>query len=156
MTKGTIAAKRYPVYGSLALCEEEPVHFEVIEGGKGSKDQHRATREMRRDACSQQDMCRSKAYNIVVFTLVALVLGAMLAVSCLVCDLRAEKRYQQLFGQVSTTELMVHSGDSLWDIAAVHEVDGASTREVVDWIKHENGLSGGIIFPGQIITVPIA
>ena len=49
----------------------------------------------------------------------------------------------------------VVDGDTLWDIAGEHTAVGEDVRRVVFEIQHLNDLSGSVIFPGQVLRVPI-
>jgi nucleoid-associated protein YgaU len=53
------------------------------------------------------------------------------------------------------TQVVVHSGDTLWDIACRHAEGKEDVRVVMDRISRANKLQGGNIYPGQIINVPL-
>ena len=55
---------------------------------------------------------------------------------------------------VTTHEHVVRSGDTLWEIARAHTVDGADVRDMVDEIRAMNALEGTLIYPGDRLTVP--
>jgi hypothetical protein len=55
----------------------------------------------------------------------------------------------------STTVIQVGPGETLWDIAQSVAVEG-HTADMVDHIKHLNGLSGGGLQAGQSLRVPLA
>lgn len=57
-------------------------------------------------------------------------------------------------GQVVTVEVVVRPGDTLWQIASTYGPPGRDVREVVDWIRHVNGLTSGTLQVGQILAVP--
>jgi LysM repeat protein len=46
----------------------------------------------------------------------------------------------------------VQPGDTLWSIAVRHY--GGDPREGVWRLQRENGLSGGVLVPGQVVRVP--
>lgn len=53
-------------------------------------------------------------------------------------------------------QVVVHSGDTLWNIAGRWTTDGEDVREVLYRIQEENKLVGnGYLQPGQRIIVPI-
>jgi len=49
----------------------------------------------------------------------------------------------------------VVAGDTLWDIAGEHTAAGEDVRRVVFEIQRVNDLDGSVIFPGQVLRVPI-
>ena len=51
-------------------------------------------------------------------------------------------------------EHLVVAGDTLWEIAAAYTPAGEDVRHTVSDIRQANGLSGSIIFPGQVLQVP--
>ena len=51
---------------------------------------------------------------------------------------------------------MVREGDSLWQIAEAHPVEGRSVADVVQWIQHTNGLNNATLFVGQVLIVPMS
>ena len=55
---------------------------------------------------------------------------------------------------VTTQEHVVRSGETLWEIALAHTVDGADVRDTVDEIRAMNALEGTLIYPGDRLTVP--
>jgi len=46
-------------------------------------------------------------------------------------------------------------GDTLWDVAAEHTAPGEDVRRVVFEIQRLNDLDGSLIFPGQVLQIPI-
>jgi LysM domain len=56
-------------------------------------------------------------------------------------------------GSAPTAVVVVGAGDTLWGIA--QQVDPErDPRAVIDEIERLNGLSGGVVVPGQALTVP--
>lgn len=57
---------------------------------------------------------------------------------------------------ISLQTLTIHSGDTLWSIAAKSLADNEDIREKVIQIRNFNGLSATqIVVPGQIIQIPV-
>ena len=49
---------------------------------------------------------------------------------------------------------VVASGETLWSIASLHVSPGEDVRRVVHDIAEMSDLSGGAIFPGQVLLIP--
>ena len=51
---------------------------------------------------------------------------------------------------------VVHAqeGDTIWNIACIHHVEGVSTYELVTWLYDRNDLSSSCLTPGQPLLVP--
>lgn len=65
-------------------------------------------------------------------------------------------RISRAFDACATEEVGVVAGESLWDIAVRHGVDGVSTYEVIRWIKEHNDLCTSELPCGRTIKVPTA
>lgn len=48
----------------------------------------------------------------------------------------------------------VARGDTMWNIAERHAVEGVSTYELVSWMRTSNGLHESSLVPGMELTVP--
>ncbi len=55
---------------------------------------------------------------------------------------------------VDTLPVRVEQGDSLWSLASAHRVHGLTTAQTADLIREINGLSGSVVFAGQLLEVP--
>ena len=62
---------------------------------------------------------------------------------------------QQVIAAQPTETVHVCEGDTIWGIARAHHVDGVSTRELVQWVRDQNGLSSAFLSPGQTLLVPL-
>lgn len=51
-------------------------------------------------------------------------------------------------------DVIVEAGQSLWDIAEQHPVDGMPASEVVELMRSWNGLDSSTIHPGMELSVP--
>jgi LysM repeat protein len=58
-------------------------------------------------------------------------------------------------GPAGAVEYLVVTGDTLWEIAALYTPAGEDVRHTVFDIQRANGLQGSLIFPGQVLTVPV-
>jgi hypothetical protein len=56
--------------------------------------------------------------------------------------------------ELPLSRLQVQAGDSLWNLAAAHPVEGLSTAQVAELLADANHLDGALIVPGQTILVP--
>jgi len=54
-----------------------------------------------------------------------------------------------------TEQHVVRSGETLWEIARMHTVDGADVRDTVHDLKAMNVLDSSAIFPGDRLVVPV-
>lgn len=52
--------------------------------------------------------------------------------------------------------VIVASGDTMWDIAGRFADPGEDVREVVFRIAKANGLKNKTLYPGQVLRVPVA
>ena len=52
-------------------------------------------------------------------------------------------------------EHRVVTGDTLWDIAAVHTPSGGDVRRTVFDIRRANHLDSATIVPGQVLQIPV-
>jgi len=59
-------------------------------------------------------------------------------------------------GALELTPVKVGSGETLWQIARTHPVEGLTTAETVDLIAEKNRLSDGGVQAGATLMVPSA
>ncbi|MEO6991166.1 MAG: LysM peptidoglycan-binding domain-containing protein [Candidatus Baltobacteraceae bacterium] len=52
------------------------------------------------------------------------------------------------------TSVTVHSGDSLWSLAAARTPADGNVQDVVDRVIAVNHLAGAVILPGQRLRIP--
>lgn len=57
--------------------------------------------------------------------------------------------------EVYYESVLIHSGDTLWDIAAEYKADGEKTEHMVDKIQKLNQMRSGHIRAGERILVPV-
>ena len=58
-------------------------------------------------------------------------------------------------GHGERVEHLVVTGDTLWDIAATYTPAGEDVRHTVLDIRRANGLQDSVIFPGQVLEIPV-
>lgn len=90
---------------------------------------------------------------VVLLTAVALALALLLVLS--VTALADDAAVGAVGADTATTSHVVRSGDTLWDIASGVAAPGSDIRNVVEDIKRANGLQASLIFPGQVLVVPV-
>lgn len=83
--------------------------------------------------------------------LVVLVLLGLVAVSILLLNVAGRSTMDTVDWQEST--YVVQPGDSLWAISRQYCPDSVDCREWIDEVQALNRISGGLIYPGQNLTV---
>ena len=122
--------------GSLAL--DGKARLRVIEGGQG----------VSRKAASAS--ARSSAP-------IALCVATMIVAVCLAwlqIDHMTSVRVARAFAEAPVETVTVMPGDSLWQIAEEHPVQGTTTDQLVNHIIDENGLEDAMLRPGMRLSVP--
>lgn len=61
---------------------------------------------------------------------------------------------EQVRSSIVGEQITVAAGDTLYDIADCHGVEGLSTAQVIDWIREHSDFDGSLLQPGQRLTVP--
>lgn len=51
--------------------------------------------------------------------------------------------------------VVVCQGETLWDIAGRHTSSNEDIRDVVDRIRQHNKLQQALVYPGQVLQVPV-
>lgn len=134
----------YPVSGTAALQAEVAPALVLIEGGKGAQTgSESCPRRMNTARCGY-------SFTILVSALLLIVLAGVLASRAL----SARKAVVSRLESAPTVSVRVLDGESLWDIAEEHGVDGVPTKDTVSWIKEKNGLSVSNLSAGQSLLVP--
>lgn len=146
------------VQGNLALKYEKPARrrsshasFTVVEGfGTPSKPIEapaKATSGPKRSIASQP------AYS---HKTIALFIGSVaiaIAIVAAIFGVRSEA-YADIARHTPMHTVSVSAGDTLWDLAEEHPVDGLSTYETVKLIESQNHLSSSELSLGQSLKVP--
>ena len=142
---GMIAAANagcFPVQGTSALKAEPAQGFEVFEGGLAQLSAIPAQRTL-------SPLQRFFAGAALIAAIVVL-FSASLVRSYADSAARAA-----IVEGADYAEVVVISGQGLWDIAEAHPVEGLSTAELVDHIIEVNGLPNATIHSGQRLSVPV-
>lgn len=125
------------------LEDEERPLFTLIAGGRSRTDVPAIRRTQR-----ARVPWRLTAAGVV------LALAALFAVGLISSG--AQRRAAALLEAAPTQVVVVHQGDSVWDIARRSCLDGVSTQDVASWIGARNGLDGARVQPGDRLTVPVS
>ena len=133
----------YPTIGSSAI-EARSNGFTIIEGVNSSCSGH-----LDEPVQERLSFCQALTASIVMCIIIC-TLGFTLSAS----NYASERSYQSMFEGLPHTRVIVHEGDTLWDIAEAHAPEGVDTALVVRWITQENNLTTACIYAGQILTVP--
>ena len=89
------------------------------------------------------------AFAVVTVGMIAVVLAALFTV------LGSEARtFDRALVETERTTVSVDPGDTLWDIAEEHGVDGLTTQQSVDLIRTWNDLEQSALQPGMELLVP--
>jgi len=129
--------------GSSALKPVRHVQLRVIEGGLPQGDSKGDSSPFRSRGVDWRPFGRL-AYAMLGALLLAAVMGSVLS---------SHSRKAAL-SSAAIESVHVVSGDTLWGIAAQHEVRGASTQDVVKWIMEHNDVDAGNLVAGQTLRVP--
>lgn len=128
--------------GTSALKAEAAPRLYLIEGGRGK---------------SAEPIADAVAKNIPFPVLCAIlrVAGAVfLACAVYAMDAVRASTVANILQDAPTEQVLVASGDTVWGIASEHCPEGASTSDVVDWIRSRNSLQESNLEIGQRLTVP--
>lgn len=157
MTARTYASEgsysSYPTQGSLALKRPYPVRFVVIEGGRGRSDSAPdGSGALARQGTARR-VAAGPAQGNRALVATALIVGMALVASLALSSLTA-RTVAQALDAAGSQEVVVQSGDTLWDLARAHAVEGTSVEDVVSWIEDHNDVDPGHLRVGQTIKVP--
>jgi len=56
--------------------------------------------------------------------------------------------------EAPAAQVLVHQGDTLWDLARTYGPHGADPRRTVSRIRELNHLTDSLIRPGEVVLVP--
>jgi LysM repeat protein len=139
-------------YGNLALKGETVDvrnSFEVIDGRLPRAGVRIASHA--RVAVQQKPAQKEKPYSLILLGGIV----ALVVISIFVSAAAHDLAFGDALASAEREEITVVSGDSLWDIAEEHPVDGLDTVETVDLIRRWNDLDSSMLTPGSTLLVPI-
>lgn len=127
--------------GNLALAlalDLDRAPFTVVDGYK--------------DRCVKvQERPRAHRAKGMLIALLCIVALGTVAVASLVCGQAA---YDRALASPDRAEIVVAAGDTLWDIASEHGIDGLSTEDTVHVVRAWNDLDSATLRPGASLVVP--
>lgn len=130
--------------GSLALASSGSPRLVLIQGGAGHPS---------RDGRPLPTASLPLRESLALVLCGLLVILALAVVSSLV-SARAARASAAAISERDELLVMVGEGDTVWEIAEDHPVEGVTTQELVTWISARNGLSGEPLDLGQRLVVP--
>ncbi len=131
-------------FGSLALSATTR-NLVVIEGGARRKPSTHASAPRRRPA-------HRGASGLLALFVASVLVVCFLAQS--VVDATHASHVAQLLDDVPKEEVSVVTGDTMWQIAERHSIEGVSTAELVRWMRQANNVDTACLYPGQTLVVP--
>lgn len=152
-----MSAYRNLVYGNLAFAPEaspEPVHAPNLHVAAPARVRACAQVMPADKHAALYAKPQSKAHAFACGLIAALICLAVFCGGAAVSSARSA-RYDALVASLSSTQVTVCTGDSLWTIATEYQVDGLDTSQTVELIKTWNGLSNATLQPGTKLVVPV-
>lgn len=135
--------------GNLALKSEYEEKFIVLDGGLAKKSRCQYSVDTNVSTNSTQQMRISVQAMVLVLIACVLLFNATFLIKTYVAANASTK-----FSNIATEQIVIHTGDNLWDIAKDHSVEGSSISETIDYIYQINNLQSGKLMPGQKLMVP--
>jgi hypothetical protein len=148
----------YSCEGSLALKPEVHTGLHLVDGSARSfvsRDAGEASRPAVDSLVSHDGIvnARQKARSKRLAICLSVMFVLFSALSLGIDSRNALVAHDALSSQQSVV-VTVGKGDTLWGIAQSHSVAGASTNDVLAWIKNQNHLATSSIQAGQTLIVP--
>ncbi len=130
----------YQTDGNLALRTTPTSQLTVLDGGIARRDSH-----------AEAHSSNISAFPAFIVSLAAILICLAMSYGT---DLVAHQTATNSLSTAETKQIIVSSGDTLWSIAEQHPVGGASTSDIVEWIRASNNLSSSRLTIGSSIDVP--
>lgn len=134
-------------YGNLALSVSETrPSFEVVDGGASD-----VSLSSRSSACdiSNRGFIQAHLGSLVFFSII-IAAAAYFGVSCAASEIALNSALQSS----DRVEQVVHSGDTLWNIAESHQIKGLDVNQTVEVIRTWNNLKSSNLNIGDTLFVP--
>lgn len=149
----TNAAQTYYVSGTEALQPQQRRRLVLIDGGREANSPQ-SPRTYHEQATSSPSRVITTAQGILAFCLALAVVIAVFSATLIKDSLLVSARDEALSG-VAFEEVVVLPGESLWQIAESHPVEGVPTSDVVTFILETNSLTSSSLSVGQHLMVPV-
>lgn len=147
----TNAAMTYATVGTQAL---NPTPRLVLVDGGLAQDSPQSPRTYHEQATSSAPRVLTTAQGILAFC-VALMMVVTVFSAGFARDVQIAQARDEALSGLPLEEVVVMPGDSLWQIAEAHPVEGVSTADVVSYISSSNNLPSANLQVGQHLFVPM-
>ena len=135
-------SRSHIVMGNLALAPVEETPFSVISGRASRSSNAPSSVRVPYDG-------KLRALNLAILSLVV-----MTAIISMLFNLAsADRVFSRALSETDLVSIEVNSGESLWQIAESHPIDGLTTDQTVEAMIHWNSIEGGRLVPGQELLV---
>ena len=104
-----------------------------------------------------QSLISGKAHTLIVIVTVCFITGLIGYIGAYnnVSAVSGLAYTAQAADDVIYKSVVVHSGDTLWGIAGAYTEPKKDIRNQIKEICELNGIEKGVIYPGQVIVVPV-
>ena len=147
-------------YGNLAFAAQAPsegehqVALQILDGGLVGGSAMGRAQVLAADIVSKTSSKPESRRHALAMSLLAGALALVLFIGASsYCSARAA-RYDVYISSLDTTTLVVKSGESLWQIAEDHPIEGFDTAQTVSVLKTWNSLESSALQPGMLLVVP--
>ena len=135
-------SRSHIVMGNLALAPVEETPFSVISGRASRSSNAPSSVGVPYDG-------KLRALNLAILSLVV-----MTAIISMLFNLAsADRVFSRALSETDLVSIEVNSGESLWQIAESHPIDGLTTDQTVEAMIHWNSIEGSRLVPGQELLV---
>lgn len=151
-------SRTYACEGNLALKPESRIGLRVVVGDAwpyASNGYEAASRPAVDSSAARDNVVdarqNTRARRLAICLSVMFVMFSVLSFGI---DSRNALVAQDALSNQRSSIITVAKGDTLWGIAESHSVAGASTSDVLTWIKNQNHLETSSVQAGQSLIVP--
>lgn len=135
-------SRSHIVMGNLALAPVEGTQFSVIPGRASRSSNEPSNVGLPYDG-------KLRAFNLAILSLV--VVTAIISMFFNLAS--ADRVFSRALSDTDLVSIEVNSGESLWQIAESHPIDGLTTDQTVEAMIHWNSIEGSRLVPGQELLV---
>ena len=149
MKQGNLAIDMYHI-------EPARPSFSVIDGCRDDRSRERVLAKPSRRPVPDRMVAPRRSLSPAVASLLIVALVVSVFVIGFASVLGRAQAHSDAIAGIRTETIEVVSGDSLWNIAAEHSVEGLTTQETVDFIRDANDLEVSMLSAGMELDVPVA